>query len=52
MLTPQAVQRQVKGLRQEMFADMLRGEEPGGFGFTADDDIAVLGEQFDFIGKT
>ena len=28
-LTPQAVQRQIKGLRQEMFVDMLKGEGPG-----------------------
>ena len=52
MLTPQAVQHQIKGLRQEMFVDMLRGVEGDALGFTADDDIAVLEEQFDFISKT
>ena len=31
---------------------MLRGVEGDALGFTADDDIAVLEEQFDFISKT
>ena len=51
-LTPQRVEQQIKGLRQEMFVDMLKGEDAGGFGFTADDDIAVLEDQLDFISKT